>query len=162
MQDDVDTLVSAWQRERPDLDVSPLEVLSRVSRIARQLDIQRKTAFAQVGLETWEFDVLAALRRAGSPSALSPGQLGAQTLVTSGTMTNRVDRLEERGLVRRERDVADRRGVRVVLTPAGRDLVDQALADWLDRERTLLAPLSEAERTELANMLRSVALAFEA
>lgn len=161
MRDDVDTLVSAWQRERPDLDVSPLEVLSRVSRIARQLDIQRKVAFAQVGLETWEFDVLAALRRAGSPPALSPGQLGAQTLVTSGTMTNRVDRLEERGLVQRERDVNDRRGVRVVLTDEGRDLVDRALADWLDRERRLLAPLSTKERGELANMLRAVALAFE-
>lgn len=161
MRDDVDTLVSAWQRERPDLDVSPLEVLSRVSRIARQLDIQRKATFAHVGLETWEFDVLAALRRAGAPAALSPGQLGTQTLVTSGTMTNRVDRLEQRGLVQRERDVNDRRGVRVVLTSQGRELVDRALAVWLDRERQLLAPLNDRERTELANMLRSVALAFE-
>ncbi len=161
-QDDVDLLVAAWRRERPDLDVSPLEVLSRVSRIARQLDIQRRTAFAESELEPWEFDVLAALRRAGEPAAMSPGQLGAATLVTSGTITNRVDRLEGRGLVRRERDPEDRRGVSVVLTDAGRELVDRALAEWIERERSLLAGLSSAERDRLAAMLRTVLVSFGA
>ncbi|NED86915.1 MarR family transcriptional regulator, partial [Streptomyces sp. SID11233] len=84
---------AAWRRERPDLDVEPLEVLSRVSRLARHLDRARRLAFAELHLETWEFDVLTALRRAGQPYQLSPGQLLTQTLVTSGTMTNRIDRL---------------------------------------------------------------------
>ena len=98
--DEVDRIVAAWRRERPDLDVGPLQVLSRVSRLARHLDLARGAAFAEHGLEGWEFDVLSALRRAGAPYELSPGQLVAQTLVTSGTMTNRVDRLERRGLRR--------------------------------------------------------------
>ena len=95
----------------------------------------RAAAFAAHGLEPWEFDVLAALRRAGAPYQLSPGQLVAETLVTSGTMTNRIDRLEARGLVRRLPDPADGRGVLVRLTDAGRGLVDTALADLLERER---------------------------
>src|SRR6188768_2395005 len=89
VQDEVDRLVAAWARERPDLDVRPLEVLSRVTRLARHLDRARSTAFEAHQLEVWEFDVLAALRRAGRPYVLSPGQLLAQTMVTSGTMTNR-------------------------------------------------------------------------
>src|SRR3954469_18138924 len=91
--DEVDRIVLAWQRERPDLDVRPLTVLSRVSRLARHLALARRSAFARHDLETWEFDVLSALRRAGSPYRLSPGALLTQTLVTSGTMTNRIDRL---------------------------------------------------------------------
>ena len=161
MTDEVDQLVQAWRRERPDLDVSPLEILSRVTRLARHLDIARKAAFSDVGLEIWEFDVLAALRRAGDPYALSPGQLGSQTMVTSGTITNRVDRLEERGLVRRERDPNDRRGVRVVLTDDGRTVVDEALTDLLDRERQLLEDLSAAEQKALANMLRTLVGPFD-
>src|SRR6478752_5155448 len=117
--DDVDEIVAAWRRERPDLDVSPLEVLSRVSRLARRLDLARGSAFSEHLLDGWAFDVLSALRRAGEPYELSPGQLVQQTLVTSGTMTNRVDRLERRGLVRRSPDPSDRRGVIVALT-AGR------------------------------------------
>ena len=93
MRDEVDRLVADWKRERPDLDLSPLEVLSRITRIARHLDIARRRAFAD--LETWGFDVLAALRRSGEPYQLSPGQLLQETMVTSGTMTNRLDRLEE-------------------------------------------------------------------
>src|SRR3954469_3024026 len=96
--DDVDEIVAAWRRERPDLDVSPLEVLSRVSRLARPLDLARGSAFSEHLLDGWAFDVLSALRRAGEPYELSPGQLVQQTLVTSGTMTNRVDRLGGRGL----------------------------------------------------------------
>ena len=102
--DEVDALVEAWRRERPDLDVAPLEVLSRVSRLARHLDLARREAFDAHGLEPWEFDVLAALRREGPPYALSPGRLLQVTLVTSGTMTNRIDRLAAKRLVERVPD----------------------------------------------------------
>jgi len=161
MRDDVDVLVSAWQRERPDLDVAPLQVLSRVTRLAHHLDQARRQAFAAHGLDTWEFDVLAALRRAGAPYALSPGRLGTQTLVTSGTMTNRIDRLEARGLVQREPDPDDRRGVRVVLTPAGRSQVDAALQDLVAREHTLLSALDSREQDALATLLRSLLTTFD-
>ena len=159
--DDVDRIVEAWRRERPDLDVAPLQVFSRVSRLARRLDLDRAQAFAQHHLEGWDFDVLSALRRAGEPYQLSPGQLIRQTLVTSGTMTNRVDRLERRGLVGRSPDPTDRRGVIVRLTPEGQQAVDAAMADLLDRERTLLAELSSTDHDELAAMLRRLLSPFE-
>lgn len=159
--DEVDDLLAAWRRERPDLDANPLGVLSRVTRLAKYLDNARRRAFGEVGLETWEFDVLAALRRAGRPYALSPGQLASQTLVTSGTITNRVDRLEERGLVKRERDPQDRRGIRVVLTDAGKGSVDLALEDLLAREQAILAGLKPAQRRELADLLRTLVLSFD-
>ena len=154
--DDVDLIVEAWQRERPDLDVQPLSVLSRVTRLARLLDHARAESFQIHDLDGWEFDVLAALRRAGHPYALSPGQLSSQTLVTSGTMTNRVDRLVERGLVRRSPDPTDRRGVRVELTDSGKRAVDGAFADLLKREHTLLESLTTGERAELADLLRTL------
>jgi DNA-binding MarR family transcriptional regulator len=159
--DDVDRIVAAWRRERPDLDVGPLHVLSRVSRLARHLDLARGAAFAEHGLEGWEFDVLSALRRAGAPYELSPGQLVAQTLVTSGTMTNRVDRLERRGLVGRSPDPNDRRGVIVSLTPTGRQVVDAAMADLLQRERGLLGGLDEGDQAALADSLRRLLAPFE-
>ena len=159
--DDVDRIVSAWRRERPDLDVSPLEVLSRVSRLARRLDRARGTAFAEHGLDGWEFDVLSALRRAGTPYELSPGQLVAETLVTSGTMTNRVDRLVARGWVEREPDPTDRRGVIVRLTPTGMAVVDAALSDLLSHEHDLLAELGSGERGDLAGLLRRLLRPFE-
>ena len=124
LRDEVDDLVAAWQAERPDLDVRPMQVLSRISRLARHLDRERRSAFAAHGLESWEFDVLAALRRQGAPYELSPGALLRATLVTSGTMTNRIDRLEQAGLVRRRPDPQDKRGVLVRLTAAGRARVD--------------------------------------
>lgn len=162
MRDEVDRLVAAWQRERPDLDVAPLEVLSRVTRLARHLDRARRTAFAAHGLEAWEFDVLAALRRAGEPYVLSPGQLLASTLVTSGTMTNRIDRLAARGLVVRAPDPDDRRGVRVGLTEAGKQRVDEALAALLARERELLEALSVQDQQALSTLLRRLVTPFEA
>ena len=159
--DDVDAIVEAWKRERPDLDVQPLEVLSRVTRLARHLDDARTEAFAQHELDGWEFDVLAALRRAGAPYALSPGQLTTATMVTSGTMTNRLDRLERDGLVQRTPDPGDRRGVQVRLTTAGRERVDAALADLLDREHAILAGLSFADQQLLADLLRSLTAPFD-
>lgn len=159
--DEVDRLVAAWTRERPELDVTPLEVLSRVSRLSRHLDLARREAFGAVELEPWEFDVLAALRRAGEPYSLSPGDLLRQNLVSSGTMTNRLDRLESRGLLRREPDPHDRRGVRAVLTPEGRAAVDAALDALLGQERQILASLSSAEQEHLARMLRALVTPFD-
>jgi len=159
--DDVDRIVDAWARERPDLDVTPLHILSRVSRLARHLDRDRGSAFAEHGLEGWEFDVLSALRRAGVPYQLSPGQLVTQTQVTSGTMTNRVDRLALRGLVGRGPDPTDRRGVKVTLTREGRSVVDSALADLLVRERLLLARLSKSDQDHLTELLRELVSPFE-
>lgn len=160
-RDEVDRLVDAWRRERPDLDVAPLEVLSRVSRLARHLDLARRAAFAGHDLESWEFDVLSALRRAGTPYELSPGQLITRTLVTSGTMTNRIDRLEGRGLVTRRPDPDDRRGVLVGLTRAGRVRVDAALADLLEHERAILEALPPEDQRRLADLLRTVVSPFD-
>jgi len=160
-RDEVDSLVAAWQRERPDLDVVPMQVLSRVTRLARHLDRQRSTAFAAHALESWEFDVLAALRRAGSPYQLSPGQLLRETMVTSGTMTNRVDRLAARGLVARENHPEDRRGVLVTLTRSGKETVDAALSDLLAAEERILASLTSAQQRNLAFSLRELLLPYD-
>jgi DNA-binding MarR family transcriptional regulator len=162
MEDEVDRLVAGWRAVLPELDVSPLEVLSRVTRLARHLDRQRSLVFARHDLETWTFDVLSALRRAGAPYQLSPGQLIAQTLVTSGTMTNRIDRLEERGLVRRRPDPADARSTRVQLTPAGRKQVDAALRDLVARENAILGTLDPGDRAVLADLLRRIVAPFDA
>jgi len=160
-EDEVDRLVEAWQRERPDLDVDPMRVLSRVTRLARHLDLARREAFAAHQLEAWEFDVLSALRRAGAPYELSPGRLIRETMVTSGTMTNRVDRLADKGLVERLPDPADRRGVIVRLTDAGRERVDAALEGLLAHERLLLSDLTTAEQARLADLLRTVVAPFD-
>jgi DNA-binding MarR family transcriptional regulator len=161
MYDEVDRLVEAWRRERPDLDAEPLHVFSRVTRLARHLDRDRRSAFAAHGLEPWEFDVLAALRRAGYPYELSPGRLLDETLVTSGTMTNRVDKLVRRGLVERFPDPSDRRGVVVRLTDLGCGTVDAAMADLLDREKAMLAGTTGQEREDLANLLRKLVAPFD-
>jgi DNA-binding MarR family transcriptional regulator len=162
LSDEVDELVAAWRVQRPDLDVAPLQVLSRVSRLARHLDIARRGAFAAHDLEAWEFDVLSALRRAGPPFQLTPGALLRATLVTSGTMTNRIDRLAAAGLVRREPDPRDRRGVLVTLSERGQAVVDAALTDLLDREQALLARLGEDQRQQLADLLRTLLAPFDA
>jgi DNA-binding MarR family transcriptional regulator len=159
--DEVDRIVAAWNHVRPDLDLEPLTVFSRVSRLARHLDLARRTAFARHSLETWEFDVLSALRRAGEPYRLSPGTLVTQTLVTSGTMTNRIDRLESRGFVQRHRSPDDRRGVLVELTDEGLARVDAAMSDLLDIEAKVLTTLSPGERPQLAALLRTVTAQFD-
>ena len=154
MRDEVDDLVEAWGRERGDLDLAPVAVFSRISRLAR------RDAFTAHGIESWEFDVLAALRRAGSPYELSPGRLLRETLVTSGTMTNRVDRLTARGLVERLPDPKDRRGVLVRLTAEGKAAVDGAFEALLAAESDLLADLPDKQRTQLATLLRSLLAPF--
>ena len=160
MRDEVDDLTEAWARERGDLDLGPVEVFSRIHRLARHLDLARRTAFTERGIESWEFDVLAALRRAGEPYELSPGRLLRETLVTSGTMTNRVDRLAARGLVERHPDPDDRRGVIVRLTADGKAAVDGAFEELLAAEAELLADLSARDRKKLAGLLRTLLAPF--
>ncbi len=159
-RDEVDALLDAWARERDDLDLGPVAVFSRISRLAHHVDRARRQSFTAHDIEPWEFDVLAALRRAGSPYELSPGRLLRETLVTSGTMTNRVDRLAGRGLVERHPDPTDRRGVLVRLTPDGKDAVDGAFAALLDAESDLLADLSAADQKVLAGLLRRLLVPF--
>jgi len=159
--DEVDRIVDAWSAQRPDLDFSPLEVLSRVDRLSRHLDRARREAFKRSDLESWEWDVLSALRRAGDPYQLSPKQLLQQTLVSSGTMTNRIDRLVARRLVRREADPGDGRSILVTLTPEGRIRVDAAITRLVDAEAILLDSLSRSDRDRLASLLRKLSLGFD-
>jgi DNA-binding MarR family transcriptional regulator len=159
--DEVDRIVDAWTRERADLDFAPLQVLSRVDRLSKHLDRARKAAFSTGELESWEFDVLSALRRAGDPYQLSPKALLQQTLVSSGTMTNRIDRLVARGLVERGTDPRDGRGVLVRMTDAGRERVDAAISLLLDAEQAMLEGLSLGDQEKLAGLLRKLSLDFD-
>jgi DNA-binding MarR family transcriptional regulator len=156
MADAVDRILEQWARERPELDASPMGVLGRVMRLAHELDQPVQRVFRRFGLSRGEFDVLASLRRAGDPYRLAPGELGASMMVTSGAVTKRVDRLELAGLVSREPDPEDRRGVLVKLTAEGRRLVDEAVEEHLANEERLLAGLSRGERQELARLLRKL------
>ncbi|MEY4496857.1 MAG: hypothetical protein RLZZ364_162 [Actinomycetota bacterium] len=158
-RDEVDRLIAAWKRERPDADLSPLAILSRITRISRHLDLARRDAFAEI--ETWGFDVLAALRRAGAPHTLSPSQLMQETMVSSGTMTNRLDRLEELKLITRQPDPSDGRGSLVTLTSLGMKKVDEALDDLIVKERSFLTDLSAKEQRELADLLSRLAANFD-
>jgi DNA-binding MarR family transcriptional regulator len=159
--DEVDRIVGSWERERPDLDFAPLQVLSRVGRLSRHLDRARRAAFTASGLESWEFDVLSALRREGAPYELSPKALLQQTLVSSGTMTNRIDRLVERELVERRADPGDGRGILVTMTPAGQQRVDAAISTLLVSEAELLDAISAPEQERLAALLRKLSLDFD-
>jgi DNA-binding MarR family transcriptional regulator len=161
VRDEVDELTEAWARERPDLDLGPVAVFSRISRLARHLDLARRAAFTAHAIESWEFDVLAALRRAGAPYELSPGRLLRATLVTSGTMTNRIDRLADRGYVERHPDPDDRRGVIVRLTREGKTAVDDAFTELIEAEKALLAELPLGQQKELAGLLRRLMTPFE-
>ena len=159
--DEVDRIVDAWERERPDLDFAPLQVLSRVGRLSRHLDRARRAAFAASDLDSWEFDVLSALRRAGAPYELSPKALLQQTLVSSGTMTNRIDRLVQRELVERKADPEDGRGILVCMTTLGRERVDAAISQLVLAEAELLEGLSPADQERLAALLRKLSLDFD-
>ncbi|WGD38173.1 MarR family transcriptional regulator [Lysinibacter sp. HNR] len=160
--DEVDRIVDAWTEARPDLDFSPLHVLSRVTRIAKHFNRIRQTAFSRSDLESWEFDVLAALRREGPPFALSPKRLVSATMVSSGTMTNRIDRMAERDLVTRLTDPNDGRGVLVKMTTAGLTRVDAAITRLVDAEESLLAGLSSTEQARLGTLLRKLRNSFDA
>ncbi|MFC4223154.1 MarR family winged helix-turn-helix transcriptional regulator [Lysinibacter cavernae] len=160
--DEVDRIVDAWQVARPDLNFAPLHVLSRVTRISKHFGRIRQNAFQRSELESWEFDVLAALRREGDPFALSPKRLVSATMVSSGTMTNRIDRLVERGFVKRLTDPNDGRGVLVEMTPAGLTRVDAAITRLVDAEEILLGGLSETEQARLGTLLRKLRNSIDA
>src|SRR5699024_1225257 len=159
--DEVDRIVQAWQRERPDLDITPLRVFSRITRLSRHLDLARRAAFAQHGLEVWEFDVLSALRRAGEPYERTPGQLLTQTLVSCGTVTNPIDRRVGHGYVVRSPAPAPRRGALVQRTGDDRGAVDAALEDLLARESGLPADVTDEHLEEFAGVLRTLLRRFE-
>ncbi|PFG20480.1 MarR family winged helix-turn-helix transcriptional regulator [Serinibacter salmoneus] len=152
--DEVDAIVAAWRAQLPDLKGEGMQVFSRLHRLASHVEEQRRLAFAEHGLAAWQFDVLAALRRAGDPFELTPGALVAQTHVSSGTMTHRIDRLVERELVLRRGSEGDRRIVLVRLTPAGRVAADAAVRSLVARERTVLAALGADGSADLARLLR--------
>ncbi|MCU1668650.1 MAG: Transcriptional regulator, MarR family [Blastococcus sp.] len=154
VEDAVDLILAQWDRERPDLDCSPMGIVGRITQLQREVFLAQRSTFARHGLDAPSFDVLAALRRAGAPYQLTPTALMRTALVTSGAITQRLDRLEERGLITRERSDEDGRAVVVTLTAAGREALDAALPDHLETERQLLEGLPSADRALLADLLR--------
>ncbi len=158
-RDAVDRITSQWNEVRPDVDVSPIDVIGRVSRLSRLVDRRLAENFARFGIESWMYDVLATLRRSGEPYELTAGDLVRQTMVTTGAVTNRIDRLEERGLVERT-TTDDRRKVIVHLTKPGLDLVDEVVEAHMATEREILASLTSRQRHDLARLLRATLLAL--
>lgn len=159
MADPVDKLLTQWAQERPELDCSSLSVVVRVLFLAKVFRQSAERALAPLNLKLWEYDVLSALRRQGPPFQLPATGLARASMLTSGAMTNRIDRLQARGLVMRVPDPADGRGVNVVLTDAGRRLTDAAIEARLTAANAQLAVLSVAERHAVAEGLRKVFLA---
>jgi DNA-binding MarR family transcriptional regulator len=160
-RDAVDRIVDQWARERPDFDTAPMQVVGRLHRLAALYDVELHRVFAEAGLGNGDFDVLASLRRAGAPYRLRPGELSASTMVTSGAMTKRVDRLERMGLVRRSVSAEDGRARDIELTPEGLRLVeDLAVRHWANEDR-LLGPLDAGQRAQLADLLRALLLEAE-
>lgn len=161
-RDGVDDILEQWAEERPELDTTSLGVVIRVMSLYRAFVRQATEALEPLGLELFEYDALSALRRQGKPYALPATRLASATGLSSGAMTNRVDRLEQRGLVRRRRDKNDRRGVVVSLTASGRRAIDVAIQLRLDAADESLRSINSRERRELADLLRKVKLAEEA
>jgi DNA-binding MarR family transcriptional regulator len=153
--DAVDRIVGQWKSIRPDIDSGPIHIIGRVSRLSRLIDRRLSDNFAQHGLEQWMYDVLATLRRTGAPYELTAGELVGQSMVTTGAITNRVDRLVERGLVEREPGT-DRRTVIVRLTPKGLALVDEVVLTHMDTERSIVESLSAKQQRQLTDLLRQV------
>lgn len=162
MADHVDRVLAQWAAQRPDLDVSPMAVIGRLTRAERRIGAELARTFAEHELDRASFDVLATLRRSDPPHRLTPTQLMRSAMVTSGAITQRLDRLEARGLVARAPNEADGRGTHVSLTDSGRALIDRALPDHVATEERLLAALDDAERDALASTLRRLLLALEA
>lgn len=159
LDDYIEQMLDDWSRERPDLDLSPLGIFGRVSRLSRRFDREISKTFRGMGLSSWAFYVLAALARSGPPYQLTPTDLYRSLLVSSGVMTNRVARLERAGLVKRVPDPNDGRGVLVALTPEGKAAVNAAIEKHNENEHRMLAPLSEEERRALASGLRTLLVA---
>ncbi len=153
-RDEVDALIAAWSKRLPEVDVTPLEVMSRLRRVSIRLGRIRAGAFATAGLASWEFDVLAALRRADPPHELSPAQLIQRTMIGSAAMTNRIAHLVDRGYVERQSHPSDGRSVLVRLTEEGQVRVDAAMTELIRREALALSILSPQEVAELARVMR--------
>ncbi|MFH9414967.1 MarR family winged helix-turn-helix transcriptional regulator [Streptomyces rochei] len=161
-RDPVDAIVAQWAEVRPDLDTTAMEVFGRVNRLSRAIGERMDRAYARFGISRGEFDVLATLRRSGEPYALSPRQLSATLMLTTGGMTGRLDKLERAGLLRRSPDPHDRRGLRVTLTDRGRELVDQAVGAGLAVQTEALSAALDAGRAgQLADLLRELLAATE-
>ncbi|GAA0584856.1 MarR family transcriptional regulator [Streptomyces crystallinus] len=156
MTDHVDLLLAQWGERRPDLDVSPMAVIGRLKRLSRLIETELRRTFAEHGLDPASFDVLATLRRSPPPHLLTPAELMRSAMVTSGAVSQRLDRLEERGLVTRSPSPTDGRVVQVALTPEGHALIDRALPDHLATEERLLTALGADRREELAGTLREL------
>ncbi|WP_431676714.1 MarR family winged helix-turn-helix transcriptional regulator [Kitasatospora sp. KL5] len=156
MADHVDTVLDQWARQRPDLDVSPMAVIGRLKRLVMFIEPELRRTFAAHGLDTPSFDVLATLRRNGPDNPLTPAELMRSAMVTSGAITQRLDRLQTNGLITRSPSPTDGRVVLVSLTAEGLALVDRALPDHLATEQRLLAGLDAAGREELAATLRTL------
>ena len=155
-QDLVDSLIQQWSIERPDLNASAMGVVGRILRLAAGLQRRGEESLAPFNLSMWQFDVLATLRRAGAPFRLSPTQLMRAVMLTSGAMTNRLDRLETAALLRREPDPADRRGLQIVLTSQGLELVDLAIVARLQDAQGVVQLLTQKERQSLEPVLRKL------
>ncbi|HEX4811155.1 MAG TPA: MarR family transcriptional regulator [Nonomuraea sp.] len=159
--DHVARIQAEWNVERPDLDVTPQGVIGRLHRLAAHLTAELVTVYRAHGLEEGEFDVLATLRRAGEPFERAPGDLARHTMVTTGAMTKRLDRLERAGLVTRRRSGTDGRGRVVALTPAGRELIDAAFTDHMRNEHRLLGALPPDRAAQLESILKTWLAEFE-
>ncbi|MBO3744712.1 MarR family transcriptional regulator [Streptosporangiaceae bacterium NEAU-GS5] len=160
--DHVARIQAEWRIERPDLDVSPQGVIGRLHRLAAHLTGELVAVYRRHGLEEGEFDVLAALRRAGEPYERAPGELARHTMVTTGAMTKRLDRLERAGLIARRRSTTDGRGRVVALTPAGRRVIDDAFTEHMRNERRLLSGLPPEDAVRLEAILTAWLAHFEA
>lgn len=159
--DPVDMILAQWHRERPDLDVSPMGVIGRMGRLSKHLERAIQNTFSEFGLNSGEFDVLATLRRSGKPYQLSPTELFSTLMVTSGTMTHRIDSLEKSELVRRRPDPNDRRGTLIELTEKGFNLIEKAVEAHVKNEHRILEILDESERQALTTLLRKLLVTFE-
>jgi DNA-binding MarR family transcriptional regulator len=159
--DHVGRIQQQWERERPDLDVTPQGVYGRLHRLADRLRDEFEMEFRLHGLGEGEFDVLAALRRAGDPYELAPGELARHTMVTTGAATKRIHRLEAAGLVSRRVSAEDARGRVIALTPAGKRVIDAAFTAHIANEHRLLAPLTDKDRRDLERLLAKWLRAFE-
>lgn len=156
--DAVDLIIGQWRRERPDLDVAPMATIGRIKRCSALLRRRLDETFSAFGMSGWEFDVLATLRRSGAPYSLTPTALFSSLMVTSGTMTHRMQRLEAAGWVRRVPNREDARSMLVQLSEAGLELIDRAVAAHVENERAILAPLDAAELAALdAGLIRLLA-----
>lgn len=156
MADAVDQVLAQWSVQRPDVDTSPMAVLTRVTRLARLLERELREFTGRFELEPGEFDVLTTLRRAGSTEGMTAGAFLSASLVTAGAITNRIDRMEAKGLVERVPDATDRRLVRIKLTDRGGRLVDGMLAEHMRQYARLLEPLDEDTRAVVADALRAL------